>query len=217
MATKAKAPKTPKLSEDKETILRIADNGKSEARQLADLVTEGLASNALTTKIYAANFGDVSLAGLFASIQDGGKAVNTGDFSSLERMLTGQAVALNAIFGELARCSAMNKGEHMGAMETYLKLALKAQSQSRATVEALAAIKNPPIVFAKQANINNGGSQQVNNGAATTASRTEEKNIHSHELLEASHGERLDFGAKNKAGGIDPHLEAVEAVHRPAK
>jgi len=40
---------------------------------------------------------------------------------------------------------------------------LKAQSQCRATLEALAAIKNPPIVYARQANIA-AGPQQVNNG-----------------------------------------------------
>jgi len=33
------------------------------------------------------------------------------------------------------------------------------------TLETLATIKNPPVVFARQANVNNGG-QQVNNGAA---------------------------------------------------
>ena len=34
-----------------------------------------------------------------------------------------------------------------------MRLALKTQSQCRATVETLAALKNPPLVFAKQANI----------------------------------------------------------------
>lgn len=32
----------------------------------------------------------------------------------------------------------------------------KAQSQCRATLETLAAIKNPPVIYAKQANISNG-------------------------------------------------------------
>jgi hypothetical protein len=44
-----------------------------------------------------------------------------------------------------------------------MRLALKAQSQSRATVETLAAIKNPPVVYARQANFA-AGHQQVNNG-----------------------------------------------------
>lgn len=46
------------------------------------------------------------------------------------------------------------------------RLALKAQSQSGATVETLVATRDPRVVFARHANINNGGQQQVNNGAA---------------------------------------------------
>jgi hypothetical protein len=49
-----------------------------------------------------------------------------------------------------------------------MRLALRAQGQCRATLETLAAIKNPPVVFARQANINNGGQQQVNNAPAPT-------------------------------------------------
>jgi hypothetical protein len=45
-------------------------------------------------------------------------------------------------------------------------MALKAQNQCRMSLETLATIKKPPVVFARQANINNGGQQQVNNGAA---------------------------------------------------
>ena len=47
--------------------------------------------------------------------------------------------------------------------ETYMRMALKAQSQCRATLKTLANIKNPPVVFARQANIAQ-GPQQVNNG-----------------------------------------------------
>ena len=51
----------------------------------------------------------------------------------------------------------------MQAAETYVRLALKAQAQCRATLETLATIKNPPVVYARQANIA-AGRQQVNNG-----------------------------------------------------
>jgi hypothetical protein len=40
--------------------------------------------------------------------------------------------------------------------EAHARLALKAQSQCRATIETLAAIKNPPVVVARQANIAQG-------------------------------------------------------------
>jgi hypothetical protein len=43
-----------------------------------------------------------------------------------------------------------------------MQMVLKAQSQCRATLKTLATIKNPPVVFARQANIAQ-GPQQVNN------------------------------------------------------
>ena len=74
-----------------------------------------------------------------------------------------RGVALNAMFAELARRAALNMGQHLDVTDRYLRLALKAQSQSRATIETLAAIKNPPTVFARQMNVAH-GPQQVNNG-----------------------------------------------------
>lgn len=146
----------------------LRDPRKSEDRQFADLVSDGLASNASTAiRFVKQEHGEVSLTHLVASLRDQGEAVNRGDLTAAERMLSAQAVALNAVFAEMARRAALNMGEHLGATETYMRLALKAQSQSRATVETLAAIKNPPVVFARQANINNGGQQQVNNGAGS--------------------------------------------------
>ena len=143
----------------------IRDPSKTEDRQFADLVTDGLAFNASTAvRFMKQEHGDVSLTELVASLRDRGEAVNRGDLAAAERMLSAQAVALNAMFSEMARRAALNMGEHLGATESYMRLALKAQSQSRATVETLAAIKNPPAVFARQTNINNGGQQQVNNG-----------------------------------------------------
>ena len=38
----------------------------------------------------------------------------------------------------------------------YMRLTLKAQGQRRATLETLAAIKNPTTMFARQANITQG-------------------------------------------------------------
>ena len=47
----------------------------------------------------------------------------------------------------------------------YLRLGLKAQSQSRATLKPLALLNNPQsVAFVRQQNI--GVNQQVNNGAA---------------------------------------------------
>ena len=71
------------------------------------------------------------------------------------------------------------------------------------------------MTFAKQANVTN-GPQQVNNGVATpaTTSRAEEIQNGPNELLEMQHGNHLDSRAAGAAGGADPHLAAVGAIHR---
>jgi hypothetical protein len=157
----------PKKASTTHTLKVPKQEGKSEARQLADLVTTGLVSNAVTVARYSQpEMGDLSMTELLKSLTNSCESVNRNDLSQAEQVLQAQALTLNVMFGELARRAALNMGEHLGAFEAYMRLALKAQGQSRATFETLAAIKNPPVVFARQANISN-GPQQVNNGSAT--------------------------------------------------
>ncbi len=139
-------------------------------------------------------------------------AVGGGNMAGPEGLLTAQAFTLNTIFAELSRRAAVNMGEYINAAERYMRLALKAQAQCRATVETLAAMKNPPVVFARQANIAN-GPQQVNNGVGAAAPRAENQQSMPSKLLEANSGagERLDGGAAGAAIGSDPPLETVGA------
>ncbi len=73
------------------------------------------------------------------------------------------ATALQTLFARLVESSM--KAGMLPQQETAMRLALKAQSQCRATLETLVAIKKPPIVYAKQANLTT-GPQQINNAAA---------------------------------------------------
>jgi len=96
-----------------------------------------------------------------------------------------------------------------------MQVALEAQSQSLMTVATLAAMKNPPVVFAKQANIAS-GHQQVNNLPGTTPplARAEETHAAPSKLLEEHDVERLDSRAQGAPGGIHKNLAAVGAVDR---
>ena len=67
-----------------------------------------------------------------------------------EAMLLCQAHTLDALFNQLAQ-KALVQGQ-MPHYEAFMKLAFKAQSQCRATLETLSTIKNPPFIFAKQTN-----------------------------------------------------------------
>jgi hypothetical protein len=61
------------------------------------------------------------------------------DFSALNAVLAGQALALDTIFTQLAREAV----EDNILVQQVLRLALKAQSQSRATVDSLVSIARP--------------------------------------------------------------------------
>jgi hypothetical protein len=140
------------------------------------------------------------------------------DMRHAEDMLLNQAHALQAMFYDLARTA---KGQsNLTQIQALTTLALKAQSQCRATLQTLSDVKHPnQPTFIKQANIAN-GPQQVNNGCSTGVAakpRTrEEKPIRSNELLEDSHETEIigmDTGAARSASGNDPHLEAVGALN----
>lgn len=80
-----------------------------------------------------------------------------GDLAMASRMLATQAVTLDAMFAELARRCAMNMGDYINASERYGRLALKAQSNCRATLEALAKLHQPREQTVRHVHVNEGG------------------------------------------------------------
>ena len=98
----------------------------------------------------------------FEAIRAAADQVQRGDLEA-SRGSCGAGAPLNAVFTELATIARLNT--RLDSIDPCLRLALRAQGQCRATCETLATIKNPPAVFARQANITS-GPQQVNNGLA---------------------------------------------------
>ncbi len=218
IASPADASNAPATESRSRTLTLKPD--KKRDRQLSDLVVEGLVGNAVTAIDYSRVLGDLSLNDMLASLRNLGETVNGGDMLSLERVLVAQALSLNTMFAELSRRAAVNMGRDSDATDRYLRLALKAQSQSRASIEALAVIKNPPV-FARQANIAH-GPQQVNNGVSppqptqpgsTEAHARKTENAQS-KLLDDRHGEWLDTGAQGSASGPDKAVAAVGTINR---
>lgn len=145
---------------------------------------------------------------LVKELEEQGAKAASGDLGRLESMLAIQAHTLDTLFNEYATLARQNLKDYFAASETMMRLALKAQSQCRATIETLAAVKNPPhVAFVKQANIA-GGHQQVNNG--DTSARAKE--ISANEVLEAH--ERLEHRATQTAGFGNPKVAALDPVHR---
>jgi len=195
------------------------DPDHSEA--LARMAVRPSVNAAAVMSVYTAQLGlkDDDIGALMNQLSEDVKDVWAGDMKRAEAMLFAQAHALQAIFMTLARRA--SKQEYLKQWEAYLRMGLKAQNQCRMTLETLATIKNPPVVIARQANINNGGQQQVNNGAAAPAGQAPAHAANAAtaptELLEQQHGEWLDTGAAGATGGVDPQLETVGKVHRAAK
>jgi hypothetical protein len=186
--------------------------GEAEGAAVARTALRPTVNAAMTTATLVGRaFGTVELVDLVNELSEQCRLTTAGNLGRPEAMLTAQAHTLDAIFNHLARRAARNMGEYMDAADRYMRLALKAQGQCRATLEALANIKNPPsLAFVGQANIAH-GPQQVNN----EPTRTREIESEQSKLLEQTNGERLDTRAAGQAIDADTHLEAVGAFHRP--
>ena len=157
-------------------------------------------------------FGALDLDVLMDVLAHSCRRVAGGDLSDVEAMLLTQAHALQAIFTALALEARRTEHYHR-QVEIRLRLALKAQSQCRATLEALAALKNPrPVAFVAQANIAN-GPQQVNNFSATAPGDSGTTGNRPNELLEDQHGQRMDTGTAREAGRAHSELAAVATVN----
>lgn len=86
-----------------------------------------------------------------------GDAAIKGELAFASRALAAQAMTLDTIFIEMARRMALNMGEHLAATEIYARIALKAQAQSRATLEALAKVHQPREQTVRHVHVNGGG------------------------------------------------------------
>jgi hypothetical protein len=185
---------------------------------MAEMIVRGLAMNAITAVGFSKTLGELDLTECVKALVTETERVKGGDLAGLEATLTAQVVALNAMFTQLAnQTSTMTLVDHI---DRFTRLALKAQGQCRATIETLAMMKNPPTVFARQANIAH-GPQQVNNAASPTTSaalgpsRAGNQETAQIELLEA-HGERLDVGTTRTTGERDHAMATVGTIDRSA-
>ena len=168
-----------------------------------------LAANTISTLRLAGDQTD--MVSLTVALREQQALVSKGDLGRAEAMLITQAHTLDALFCKLTHRATLNMGEYLDAAEKYMRLALRAQNQCRATLETLAIIKNPPNpTFIRQANVAH-GPQQVNN-ASNTHARAQETQTRQTELLEHDHGERLDTRAAGATSGANPAMATLEAV-----
>lgn len=132
--------------------------GQTEAEGLAAVALDPVAHGMAVARLFnVGSFGEQDLTATFLLLKEQAEAAGQGDFRHQRMMLATQATTLNLIFSELARRAAANMGEYIKATETYMRLALKAQAQSRATVEALDKLANGHVQTVKHVHVSEGG------------------------------------------------------------
>jgi hypothetical protein len=135
--------------------------------------------------------------------------ISSGDMRRPEALLVTQAQTLDLIFNDLVQ-RFYDKVGNLDLGERLMRLAFKAQSQSRAAIETLGLLKNPPAAtFVRQANWTT-GPQQVNNNAV---SRTRETEIVRNELLEQKNDKWLEPSTAGRAGRRDSEMAPVGKIN----
>jgi hypothetical protein len=170
--------------------------GDSLAEKGAAIAVDPSIKAALTAHLFTTNIGQIDALALVDRVRALTDEASAGDMSHFELMLASQAIALDAIFHRLASQANQNIGNYAGATDTYLRLGLKAQAQSRSAIESLAAIK-APRQYISQTNV--ASTMQVNNSL---------------EGVEVRHDERVDSRAQAASGRTDSAMAALEAIDR---
>ena len=153
-------------------------------------------------------FPDVKLADSISALREKITTIQNGDMQPIEAMLIGQAQALQTMFVSLGRQAVTKTG--LQQYTAFMNLALKAQSQSRATIQALIELKYPKqATFVKQANIAN-GNQQVNNVTSTHArAHANEIEHQPNELLREMNNATLDTSGTTTPSAINQAMATV--------
>ena len=219
--TAKKAPPSPEPKKEDPKALRVERQHPMEmpAETLAHTSLRPTVQAALTLMEYNKALGEMSINTLVDDLGRQCKLAGDGDLARTEALLISQAHTLDAIFNSLGRRAALNMGEYVNAAEIYMRLALKAQSQCRTTLETLTTIKNPAsIAFVRQANIAH-GPQQVNNESFETSTRAparaeKAENPQSKLLEQTNNDQRLDSITQGSTIGSDLAMAPVGALDR---
>ncbi|MDY7525864.1 hypothetical protein [Sphingomonas sp. 10B4] len=140
-------------------IKATAREGVSDGRVMADIMVAPFARHAEVIdsfggKLYGDSGRPPIMETMNALTEEADKAAR-GELTLSSQILTSQALALDAVFTDLARRAGGNVGPD--AMERYMRLALKAQSNCRTTLEALSKLHQPREQTVRHVHVNEGG------------------------------------------------------------
>lgn len=197
-----------------------SDSEKQKKTVQAKMLNSASLMSAAASESFSKSlFPDLDLSEVIEDLKVRVAKVQSGDMTAMEAMLVGQAQALQTIFVGLTRKAVSQ--EYLKNYSVIMSLALKAQSQSRATIQALTELKYPKqVAFVKQANISQ-GHQQINNGTnnhkntkGVDSSCAEENTNQTNELLSENNYASMDTRRTAATIETDKEMAALEKQHR---
>jgi hypothetical protein len=211
--TKAKKPATAK------NVLELkVEDGDDRDKQLARVALGAGPRHAFVASNFAAGvFSDGHQTPIMAStaaIADNMAKARDGEKTMPSDILSAQAVVLDTMFTELGRRASLNMGQHIEAADRYMRLALKAQANCRATLEALAKLHQPREQTVKHVHVNEGGQAIVADHIHQhTGGRENGKNSEQSHATGPAGGSPALLGADPQGNGVPiPGGERPEAV-----
>lgn len=216
--TKNAVAKKPAANKKGVALIQTGDESKDAV--IAKAALSPYLSGAVVADAFQANImgPDVDLMEMVNVLKENARQAKDGDLSHMEAMLLSQATGLQAIFTSLAKRAQVQTSQRN--LEAFLGLAMKAQSQSRATIATLVDLKFPrQVAFVKQTNVSH-GAQQINNHADPgAASRTAEIESQQTKLTVGydDGSAQMDARATTTASGSHPAFQDMGTLHRPDK
>jgi hypothetical protein len=143
-----------------------ATKGETEADTMARVMVgpflrHGILTNAIVDKMVGKLPGEPRFDDYARVLETRADKAGAGDLALATELLASQALTLDAMFTEMARRATTNMGDYIEASERYARLALKAQANSRAALEALIRIHQPREQIVKHVHVNEGGQAVV--------------------------------------------------------
>jgi hypothetical protein len=138
--------------------------GKTE-RETAERIAQLAVSPEMSSqRVVAASEGNngleehLDIPQLMAVLKTESERLSEGKSEDVGPILANQALALQSLFSRLTERALSHS--HVSNIEAFMRLALRAQNQCRATLETLSSFNKAPTVFAQQANV--ATNQQIN-------------------------------------------------------
>ena len=158
---KAKNSDSATKAKDANVITVKGKDDKERDHRMADLaLTPGLRHAAIASGFatgLVAGTHELPVPARLGPIGEAMAKGRAGDKAMASEMLAAQAVVLDTMFTELAHRAQGSIGRSLEGADRYTKLALKAQANCRATLEALAKLHQPREQTVKHVHVNEGG------------------------------------------------------------